>query len=356
LFALLALAAGSLMLTLVTPSSGASPAALSFNGTNQYVTLGTSTNLNAANFTLETWIKRTGAGIGTSTGSGGVTAIPLITKGRAEGETEAADVNYFFGIDATTGKLVADFEEAQLAHGGTSPSLNHPASGLTTIAADSTWHHVAVTYDGTWRFYLDGVADGSLAVSRVPNAWSTATNAALGSALTSTACTTSCGAAGFLQGVLDEARIWNVARATATPTIDPTLDTDGDGVPDVIDNCGGIANADQLNTAAANTALDRPGADAFGDACDDNISGDGYTNAQHIALGKDPTTYCAIMRADVDGDGAVSILDLTKVAQYFTQSVPPAPERYGQDADKKISILDLTRMAQVFTQHVTACP
>jgi hypothetical protein len=143
---------------------------------------------------------------------------------------------------------------------------------------------------------------------------------------------------------------------TATPTIDPTLDTDGDGVPDVIDNCRFVFNPDQLNTDAANTALNRPGADALGDACDDDIDGDGYTNAQEAALGKDAAAYCDVTRADVDGDGVVSILDLAKVAQYFAQPVPPAPERYKQDADSVISILDLTRMAQVFTQHVTACP
>jgi Subtilase family len=133
-------------------------------------------------------------------------------------------------------------------------------------------------------------------------------------------------------------------------------DSDGDGVVNASDNCPKNRNKDQLNTDAANTALNRPGADALGDACDDNISGDGYTNAQHIALGKNPATFCKIMRADVDGDGQVSILDLAKVAVYFTQTVPPAPERYKQDADNQISILDLTKMAQVFTQHVTACP
>ncbi len=143
---------------------------------------------------------------------------------------------------------------------------------------------------------------------------------------------------------------------TATPTIDPTLDTDGDGVPDVIDNCRFAFNPDQLNTDAANTALNRPGADALGDACDDDISGDGYGNVTKAALGKSLLIYCPIMRADVDGDGAVSILDLAKVAQYFTQSVPPAPERYKQDADNVLSILDLTRMAEVFGQHVSACP
>ena len=55
--------------------------------------------------------------------AGGIaSAIPLIAKGRAEGETEAADVNYFFGIDATTGKLVADFEEAQSRRSGAQPA------------------------------------------------------------------------------------------------------------------------------------------------------------------------------------------------------------------------------------------
>jgi hypothetical protein len=136
------------------------------------------------------------------------------------------------------------------------------------------------------------------------------------------------------------------------------VDSDGDGVPDLADNCPIVPNANQLNTDAANTALNRPGADALGDACDDDKDGDGYTAAQEAAVtgGKNDLVYCQIMRADVDNDGTVSILDLAKVAVYFTQTVPPAPERYKQDADSTISILDLTKMAEVFTQHVTACP
>ncbi len=90
--------------------------------------------------------------------------------------------------------------------------------------------------------------------------------------------------------------------------------------------------------------------------CPDDTLCNGYTDAQKIALGKDPFTYCYIMRADVDGDGVVAILDFVRVAQYYTQHVPPAPARYDQDADKVISILDLTKMARVFTLHVTACP
>jgi hypothetical protein len=62
------------------------------------------------------------------------------------------------------------------------------------------------------------------------------------------------------------------------------------------------------------------------------------------------------MRADVDGDHVVSILDLTDVAQYFIQLVPPAPQRYDQDHDNHISILDLTDMANYFLLHVQDCP
>src|SRR3954447_1052761 len=181
------------------------PHALEFNGSSQYVTMGAAPSLGAAQFTLETWFKRTGAGIGTSTGSGGIaSAIPLVTKGRAEAEGSNVDMNYFLGIDATSGKLVADFEEGV---GGTGPlGLNHPVSG-TTVVTSNVWHHAAATYDGTtWRLYLDGVADGSLAVGQPPRPDSIQ-HAALGTAMTSTGV-----AAGFFAGIIDEARIWNVAR------------------------------------------------------------------------------------------------------------------------------------------------
>jgi hypothetical protein len=84
--------------------------------------------------------------------------------------------------------------------------------------------------------------------------------------------------------------------------------------------------------------------------------GDGYPDALELAIGKNPALYCAIMRADVDQDGVVSILDLSTVAKYFGQSVPPAPPLYDQDRDNRISILDLSKMAHVFAQHVSACP
>ena len=84
--------------------------------------------------------------------------------------------------------------------------------------------------------------------------------------------------------------------------------------------------------------------------------GDGYGDVIEDALGTDPLVYCAVMRADVDGDGSVSILDLSRGAQRFGESAPPAPRRLLQDADTQISILDLSRMASHFSQPIAICP
>jgi subtilisin family serine protease len=133
------------------------------------------------------------------------------------------------------------------------------------------------------------------------------------------------------------------------------FDLDCDSTVDGSDNCPSARNAGQENVDAGNTALNRAGADGLGDACDDDIDGDGYTNAQEAALGKDAAAYCAAMRADVDADGVVTILDLSRAAVKFGQSMPPAPVRLGQDADSTISILDLSRMANVFGGSVSSC-
>jgi len=64
-------------------------------------------------------------------------------------------------------------------------------------------------------------------------------------------------------------------------------DTDGDGVADAVDNCPQISNPGQAD-------LDD---DGEGDACDNDIDGDGLDNATELSLETDPAN------PDSDGDG-----------------------------------------------------
>ncbi len=178
---------------------------LSFDGANDYVTFGANTNLQLRQFTLEAWFKWNGGGVVSSSGSGGVSAYPLVCKGRGEGEGATYNCNYFFGL-GTDGVLVADFEEGP---GGGTLGLNHPVFGSAAVIPGE-WRHAAVSYDGaTWRLYLDGVLDASSDVG-LPPAFDSMQHASLGSALRTTG-----EPEGAFSGVLDEVRIWNYARSAS---------------------------------------------------------------------------------------------------------------------------------------------
>ena len=206
--------AASLALVASPSVSKAAATALHFDGVNDYVTFGNaSTNppsaeLGLSTFTIETWFIRDGTGIATTTsggsdgfvGSDGI--IPLVAKGRGEGESPAnINMNYILGI--TTGapgaRIGADFEEA----GG----ANHKVIGVTPIV-NGVWYHAAATYDGSnLRIYLNGVEEASVPSATGPSSTSIQ-HASLGSALTSTGV-----AGGYFAGSIDEARIWNYARS-----------------------------------------------------------------------------------------------------------------------------------------------
>ncbi len=180
--------------------------ALQFNGTDSYVTFGDTLALGLAQFTLEGWVKKEGSGLTTSSGSGGVSAAPLITKGVGEVDGNNKDLNYFFGIQSGTNVLCADFEEGA---GGSSPGLNHPVVGQTALQ-DNKWYHVAATYDGTtWSLYLNGQLDGTTTINQ-PVQNLSIQHAGLGTALNSKGF-----AYGLFDGSMDEVRIWNYARSQA---------------------------------------------------------------------------------------------------------------------------------------------
>ncbi|MBK7950892.1 MAG: hypothetical protein IPK00_19570 [Deltaproteobacteria bacterium] len=115
-------------------------------------------------------------------------------------------MNWFLGIRASDGVLVADFEEGAA---GATPGLNHPVAGTTPVTT-GVWSHAAASYDGTtWRLYLNGALETTLAVGQ-PVRSDSIQHAALATALNSTGV-----ASGGFDGRLDEARVWNVARSQA---------------------------------------------------------------------------------------------------------------------------------------------
>lgn len=199
----------SVYTSVMCATTGAEPAgALNLGTSGAYVSFGEALSLATQNFTIETWFFKSGAGVSNSTGTGGITIIPLLSKGAPEGDGTTVDANYILGIQAVTNVLAADFEEGT---GSVSPGLNHPVTGTTTIA-DNTWHHAAATFsNGVFTIYLDGLPEATLTLTntRFPQGASTQ-HAALGTMLTSTGT-----ALGRFHGVMDEARIWNFAKTQA---------------------------------------------------------------------------------------------------------------------------------------------
>ena len=233
--------------------------AVDFGGTNAYVALGQAPGLGAATFTLEAWIKREGTGVATSTGSLGIVAIPLVTKGMAQADTTNVDMNYFLGIDSATGVLAADFEEGV---GGTGPlGLNHPIMGSTVIQ-NNVWYHVAATYDGSkWQLFVNGLLDRELVVGQPVRADSIQ-HAAIGTALGSGGTLPSGQTQGFFNGVMDEVRIWSGAR---------TLQQIQDGMSGEILSAPGLLGRWGLNegSGGAGTAV----ADSSGNGNNGVLSG-----------------------------------------------------------------------------------
>lgn len=172
---------------------------LYFNGLGQHVTFGDAPELKLTTFTLETWFRREGPGEATETGA--VTAIPLMAKGRNESDQSQLDMNYFLGIRESDGVLVADFEDSNLG-------TNVPVAGRTPVA-EGVWQHAAVTFDGSeWRLYLNGNLEAVKNTGGLTPRADSIQHASLASALNSIG-----EPDGYFQGLLDETRIWSVARS-----------------------------------------------------------------------------------------------------------------------------------------------
>ena len=184
-----------------TPDASAG-SALDFDGVNDHVTFGPAPDMGVTTFTIETWFRRDGPGVAvaTSGGAGGVTAVPLLTKGSSESDGSNTDMNYFLGIRSSDNVLAADFED-------NATGANHSVAGSTPIT-NGVWHHAAATFNGTtWRLYLDGVLDATFNIGSFTPRSDSIQHGALATTINSTG-----QSAGFFDGRLDEPRVWNVAR------------------------------------------------------------------------------------------------------------------------------------------------
>ncbi len=86
----------------------------------------------------------------------------------------------------------------------------------------------------------------------------------------------------------------------------PVLDGDLDGTPDNIDNCAGVANADQRDTDG----------DGSGNMCDPDLNNDGFVN--FIDLGQLKSVFFTDnANADLNGDGFVNFVDLGIMKSMF---------------------------------------
>ena len=88
------------------------------------------------------------------------------------------------------------------------------------------------------------------------------------------------------------------------------FDTDGDGLSD---NDEGLQGSNPNNPDTDGDGLpDGVEVFAYGsNPTNADSDGDNYTDGEEAALGKTPTVFCKVMRADLDKDHVVTILDLS---------------------------------------------
>jgi RHS repeat-associated protein len=134
---------------------------------------------------------------------------------------------------------------------------------------------------------------------------------------------------GRLLGEYDSAGLWKKEYAYLGPrlaAVTENPDTDGDGVPDSVDNCSQVANPDQRDTDG----------DGFGNRCDPDLNNDLLVNFADQAIMKS-VFYSNDADADLNGDGLVNFADQAILKSMFygppgPGPVPPPTRYYHFDA------------------------
>ena len=161
---------------------------LSFNGTDQYVTMGDGGYNVTTALTMEAWINPS-----STTGVGHV-----IGKWTPSGQTDTLRQSDSYLLAVANGKLSAFFSD----NGST-----ENASSSTASVDLNTWTHVAVVFDnGTAKLYINGALDSTHTVTGITSLHKSGQPLSLGATYTQDATTF------FYSGKIDEPRIWTTAR------------------------------------------------------------------------------------------------------------------------------------------------
>ena len=177
------------------PTWAASPVqfgnnALSFDGTNDYISIPAAAINNLSSGTIEAVVYLNS-----------LTQAPILAK-QSNGENTYATLTVGYYADAT-GNLVAGTPGVVYYHSQNGIAVLN--SGSTTLSA-STWNHVAVSFNASGAsLYINGILVGSASGNYSQPNDLTVTSTRLGSWSTG----------GFLNGNLDEVRVWNVVRTQA---------------------------------------------------------------------------------------------------------------------------------------------
>ena len=155
--------------------------ALSFDGSDGYVNCGT-IDLSGSALTFEAWVRPVAF----------QSASPYISSIMGEEENDSNAALLRFG----DGSLAPEKPQFVLSIGGSQTKLDGN-NGLST----NIWYHLAATYDGSnMRLYINGIEDASKAQTG-----DIAANAAFWIA--------GINSNRYLNGQMDEVRVWNVARS-----------------------------------------------------------------------------------------------------------------------------------------------